>query len=49
VSLEDWAVVTRDSSWARLDDLARVATKVTLLPGDTRTIDLTLMALPDKR
>ena len=47
VPLEDFATLVRDSS--RIGDLARIATPITLTQGDTRTIDLTLARLPDKR
>jgi hypothetical protein len=46
LSVEDYLVVLQDSS--RLDAVARVATKVTFTVGDTRTLTLRVVPLPDK-
>jgi protocatechuate 3,4-dioxygenase beta subunit len=46
LSMEDYLSVFQDSS--RLDALARIATKVTFTAGDTRTLTLRVVPLPDK-
>jgi hypothetical protein len=46
LSMEDYLAVLQDSS--RLDAVARVATKVTFTAGETRTLTLRVVPLPDK-
>ena len=46
LSLEDYLAVMQDFS--RLDAVARIATKVTFTAGETRTLTLRVVPLPDK-
>jgi hypothetical protein len=49
LSTDDWILLVRNWNVKRLDDLAGVATPVTLAAGDERTIELKLAKLPDAR
>ena len=49
ISTADWIAVERDRRLARLESVGPLATPVTLREGDTTTIELKLVKLPEKK